>query len=288
MKYTRKHEQYQVLEHYASRQWTNPRGCGAVYLYGGAGGGKTSACEQLALEVSVDKGREFLFCLVQGNRHLTTSQIVGFIDANGIWRKSSFAHVCLNGGVALFDEVANCSASGLTPLNPIIANRLFPGPDGVMYPCHPDLIVVMADNTCGRGPTHQFPDRVKLDSASLDRCAMVQWRVDWSLVRGIGADMVSHLISDLVYQNLHNVLCKWFQDCSQWIADPSNGIKSESYFTPRSYFGLLEDIICMPQVVRDTTDLLDVWPFKGLAMETRKRILDAKPFPHYAIPGGRL
>jgi len=133
-----------------------------VYIYGPAGCGKSHMCEVAAQRLGMD------FRSISLNVMTMPSALLGFIDANGVYRSTDFRKVWETGGVFLVDEMDNASGNLLTTLNSGLANGYIAFPDGLIRR-HVDCEIVASGNTTGRGKTAQYISRQTLDAATLDR-----------------------------------------------------------------------------------------------------------------------
>lgn len=140
-----------------------------VFLIGKAGTGKNVICKQVAEGL----GLEFYF----SNAVTQEYKITGFIDANGTYQKTQFYEAFKNGGLFFLDEMDASVPEVLIILNAAIANGYFDFPCGKIK-AHKDFRVIAAGNTFGKGADYEYTGRNALDSASLDRFAIVE--VDYS------------------------------------------------------------------------------------------------------------
>jgi hypothetical protein len=84
------------------------------------------------------------------------------------------------GGLFLFGETDASMPGALLAFNTALANDWMDFPDGVVKK-HPDFRVVADANTFGTGADRQYVGRNKLDAASLDRYAVIEWGYDEAL-----------------------------------------------------------------------------------------------------------
>lgn len=136
-----------------------------VMLTGPAGTGKNYLVKQVADALELD----FYF----SNSVTQEYKITGFIDANGRYHETEFYKAFKNGGIFMLDEVDASIPEVLVILNAGIANRYFDFPTGRIN-AHPDFRVVSAGNTFGTGADMEYVGRNQLDSATLDRFALVE------------------------------------------------------------------------------------------------------------------
>lgn len=148
-----------------------------MWLAGPAGSGKTFAARQ----VSKALGIAFHYNGAIGMSH----ELLGFIDANGLYHRTPFREAYENGGVYLFDEVDGSDNAALLALNAALANNVATFPDGQVER-HADCIIMAAANTWGFGGTSDYVGRSKIDAAFLSRFpARFDWQYDETLERNI-------------------------------------------------------------------------------------------------------
>lgn len=153
-------------------------GCN-VWLFGGAGSGKTTAAENAAKALNLP----FYF-----NGAIDTEyKLLGFIDAQGRIISTAFRKAYENGGVYLFDECDASLAPATLAFNAALANGYADFPDG-MVKRHKDFYCIAAGNTWGYGATSDYIGRNKLDSAFLDRFIRLNWTYDEQLERAVAAN----------------------------------------------------------------------------------------------------
>ncbi len=148
-----------------------------VWLPGPAGSGKTTAAQNVAKELGMDF---YAFGSVK-NKY----ELLGFRDATGDYKPTTFRLAYEFGGVCLADEIDDSSADALPCINSAIENGFCSFPDGVIQ-MHKDFILIAAANTYGSGATHEYVGRNKLDAATVDRFTMLDWGYDEALELAMG------------------------------------------------------------------------------------------------------
>jgi cobaltochelatase CobS len=142
-----------------------------VMMVGPAGTGKSHIGHQAADALGLP------FYAISVGPTMTESRIIGYKDATGNYQATLFRDAYENGGVFLFDEVDNGSASVLIVINAALANGMMAFPDG-MVKRHPDFVVIAAANTYGIGPDRAYVGRQALDAAFRNRFIYVPIGVD--------------------------------------------------------------------------------------------------------------
>lgn len=138
-------------------------------LVGPAGSGKNHTLEQVAEALNL----EFYF----SNAITQEYKLTGFVDANGNYHETQFYKAFKNGGLFFLDEIDASIPEVLIILNSAIANRYFDFPNEKVY-AHKDFRVVSAGNTMGTGANAEYTGRNKLDAATLDRFAVIEFDYD--------------------------------------------------------------------------------------------------------------
>lgn len=147
-----------------------------IMLVGGAGGGKTH------LVGSIAEALKLPFYPMSVGLQTTKSDLLGFINANGIYMPSPIRLAYENGGVLLLDEFDAAHAGVITILNSLLANGHCSFPDKIVEK-HKDFVCLCACNTYGKGGTMDYVGRNRLDAATLDRFIIVDVDYDENLER---------------------------------------------------------------------------------------------------------
>ena len=159
-----KHKQLEQLINYASLRLS-------PLLVGMAGTGKTHAGEQTAAALGLD------FYAMSVGAQTSKSDIIGYMAANGQYVTTHFRQAYENGGVFLMDEIDAGNANVLIQINAALSNGLCAFPDK-MVKRHEDFVFIASANTYGNGANRQYVGRNQLDAATLDRFAMIEWKID--------------------------------------------------------------------------------------------------------------
>ena len=152
-----------------------------ILLVGPAGSGKTTIAEQVAKAIGME-GRFFATGKVADE-----TKLLGFVDAGGTYRRTSFREAYEHGGVFLFDEMDGSSPDALVAFNAPLAGDWGDFPDG-MVRRNPDFVAIAAANTFGRGADRMYVGREQLDAATLDRFAVIEVDYDEELELAMSAN----------------------------------------------------------------------------------------------------
>lgn len=133
-----------------------------VWLVGPAGGGKTTLVGAAARANGLEH-RALSVCA-----QTTKTDLLGFIDAHGVYRSTAFREAFEKGMVFCLDEADNGNPNVLAVLNAALANGEMTFPDATVQR-HPDFVTVACANTYGTGASPLYVGRNQIDAATLDR-----------------------------------------------------------------------------------------------------------------------
>ena len=220
-----------------------------VMLVGAAGGGKTLLVKTIANAI----GRPFYPFSV--GLQTTKSDLLGFINAHGVYMPSIIREAYEKGGVLLLDEFDCGHAGVITILNSLLANGHCSFPDKVVDK-HPDFICLCACNTYGRGATVDYVGRNRLDAATLDRFIVVNVDYDEALEEILTQNRVWLRIVRAIRQN---VLEQGIKHIVSSRASMDGADLLEEGFT--------------------VVEALDMTVFKGVEISLRERMLKGVKMP---------
>lgn len=231
-----------------------------AYLFGDPGSFKSTAARQVAEALGWDYG------YISFNPQTPDSRIMGFIDANGIFRDPVFYRLYKNGGIFCIDECDNAAASLLTALNGCLENGEAAFPNG-MVKRHENFVLIATGNTAGRGANPMFPERRPFDCAFAERFTYLEWQYDETLERAITLSK--------------NPAAGYWQD---WILQVRAFCKKNHpkvLVSPRAAFKGATYILDSPFTLERIADMLI---FKGIDKDTRSSILANVPLPVRPVP----
>jgi cobaltochelatase CobS len=149
--------------------------CGlSVFLTGPAGSGKSTGAEKAAQALNLP------FYTISVCAQSTKTELLGYLDATGTYRRTQFRDAYENGGVYLIDEIDAGNPNVLAVLNNALSGSVCPFPDA-MVKRHDNFRCIAAGNTWGTGKTLQYVGRNALDAATLNRFAIIYWDYDEAL-----------------------------------------------------------------------------------------------------------
>jgi cobaltochelatase CobS len=144
-------------------------------LVGPAGCGKTTAAHQLAEALGVQFGS---VCLTAG---ASETWLFGRQTPTG-FVEGSFSRLYREGGVFLADEMDAADANLLLSINTALSHSVMLNPmNGEQITKHPQFVFIGAANTNGKGSSHVYTGRARLDAATLDRMVIIKMDYDENL-----------------------------------------------------------------------------------------------------------
>jgi len=152
-----------------------------VALVGAAGSGKTTTVAKAA------EALELKFYSKSVSAQTGAHEFFGYQDANGNYVRTLFRDAYELGGVFLLDEFDAGNPNVLAALNQATANEHCAFADG-MISKHSDFICVMAGNTFGHGANSEYVGRNKIDAATLDRFAFIDFPYDEDLEHALAGN----------------------------------------------------------------------------------------------------
>lgn len=161
-------------------------------LVGPAGCGKTTVAHQLSESLGLQFGS---VCLTAGASEtwlFGRQTPTGFIEG-------SFSRLYREGGVFLADEMDAADANLLLSINTALSHDAMLNPmNGENIKKHQNFIFVGAANTNGKGSTHLYTGRSRLDAATLDRMVIVKVDYDTDLEKELCPNQgIYKMLSDI-------------------------------------------------------------------------------------------
>jgi hypothetical protein len=147
-----------------------------VWLWGAPGAGKTHLARQLAQALSVEP------YVMSIDETTTANKLLGFQNlVSGEYVKGWLYRPYKEGGLVLIDEIDTGNPGIIAGLNALLANDHYMFPNGETVDRNPNFRVVAAANTNGTGAVAGFTARQRLDAATLNRFAVVEFVYDEGL-----------------------------------------------------------------------------------------------------------
>ena len=137
-----------------------------VYLYGPPGTGKTTMAEHISKSLRGDY--ELSACIKDA-----TSQVSGFLDANGTFHDTSVTRAMKRGLPLILDELDTGYPEEIGALNSVASHGEITPPGCERIKAVDGFQIVACGNTRGRGGDSRYPNAVKMNDAFMDRFELV-------------------------------------------------------------------------------------------------------------------
>jgi len=153
-----------------------------VWLWGGAGGGKTHLPQQIASGLNLP----WIVCSIDPTT--TIGKLLGYRNlAIGEFVEGWLYKPFKEGGLVMLDEIDTGDPGILAALNALLANGSYLFPNGVTVQRHENFRVIAGANTKGCGAVAGYTARNRLDAATLDRFAVIELEYDTDLERSLAS-----------------------------------------------------------------------------------------------------
>lgn len=170
------------------------------YLVGGAGSGKTTLAIQIAAALELD--------FYSTGAVMDKFELLGFVDANGVYQESALYKAFTRGGLFLFDEIDSSDAGALVAFNQLLANGKYTFPNGITEHKHPAFKAIAAANTIGTGATRRYVGRAPLDGATLDRFHQIEMGYDENIERAMAHNAAASVAADYTAKTIDYWIAK--------------------------------------------------------------------------------
>ena len=140
--------------------------------------GKSYMCKQIAKHFGIRYG------YISGNSQTTKTDLLGYVNIEGVEVKSIFQDFYENGGLLVLEEFDTIPQGVATALNTSIAGDSITSPSGKEIKRHKDFRLFVTTNTYD-GANSDYTARVKMDQASLERYYKVDMEIDTKLEKKI-------------------------------------------------------------------------------------------------------
>lgn len=244
-----------------------------LWLWGGAGAGKTTMARQLGAGLGV------LPYVVSIDPTATMGKLIGFRNlVTGEFVEGLLYKPYKEGGLVCLDEIDTGDASILAGLNSLLANDYFLFPNGETVRKHANFYVMAGANTKGCGAVGWFSARVKLDGATLDRFACVELKYDEGLELAIccggTSDSPEWKAVEYATDEAREAFCRpWVK----WVQTVRKQVGNALLVSPRASMNGCKAIRAGIPIA----EVAEALVFKLAAPETRQAILS-----HCGNPGG--
>ncbi len=151
-----------------------------VWAWSAAGSGKTHSARQIAVILEVEP------YVISVDPTLTVSKLLGYRNvANGDYVEGFIYKAFKDGGLVALDEIDTGDPGVIASCNALLSNTHYLFPNGETVARHPKFHVLAMANSCGMGATAGYVARNRLDAATLDRFALIEFKWDAMLTRSL-------------------------------------------------------------------------------------------------------
>lgn len=240
-----------------------------LWVWGPAGGGKTTIGEQIAQALGLP------FYCISIDETITVGKLVGFKNlSNGEYVEGLLYRPYKEGGVVMLDEI-DTNSSTIASLNAMLANDHYTFGNGERVARHENFRVIAGANTKGTGAVAGYTARVRLDAATLDRFAVIELKYDWDMIEELLGGRTRRTSS---WQPGDPATTAGAAEWSRWVREVSENFGASVLISPRA--ALLGARALRAGV--PVAEVADALVFKLMAPDTITRIRAAKPLPQIA------
>lgn len=151
-----------------------------LWLWGQAGGGKTTLGRQIAEALGLEP------YIISIDPTMTVGKMLGFRNlSTGEYVEGFLYRPFKNGGLVKMDEIDTGDPGIIASLNALVSNEFYLFPNGVTIQKHKDFRIIAGANTKGTGAVAGYTARNRLDAATLDRFAVIELTYDEDLERSL-------------------------------------------------------------------------------------------------------
>jgi hypothetical protein len=144
-----------------------------VWAWSPAGSGKTHMGRQIAAMLGVEP------YVISVDPTLTVAKMLGYRNvANGDFVPGLAYPAYKNGGLLVLDEIDTGDPGVIASINAMLSNGHYLFPNGETVTRHEKFRVLACANTKGTGAVAGYTARNKLDAATLDRFAIIEFKYD--------------------------------------------------------------------------------------------------------------
>lgn len=237
-----------------------------TYVWGPAGTGKTHAALQACTACGIPDSNVFLESC---NPFFTPHNYTGYQNALGNYTESALYRFLACDGPAAFivDEFDRQRPDAPSVLNSLLAQGFITFPNGERQYLTDGKFIIALGNTNMRGGSTAYSAASRQERSTIDRFSYLYWGIDETL---------EATIANALSPDHARVWHQWIKAVRVFLARPENRNLDEISPTPRStYDGLKQIVKCGDSYSEAAEDNV----FKGLAADTKDKILAACPLP---------
>ena len=238
-----------------------------VWAWSAAGSGKTHSARQIAEALGVEA------CIVSVDPTLTVSKLLGYRNVmNGDFVEGYIYKVYKSGGLLCLDEIDTGDPGVIASINALLSNGHYLFPNGETVEKHAKFYVMACANTKGTGAVAGYTARNKLDAATLDRFAVIEWKYDdgleSALACGIGAPAAPWKCGTAADQDAQ-------QSYVTWVKQVRAHVGNSVLISPRASINGCKAL----RAGVPMSEVIEALVFKLVTDDSRKRIIDTCSLP---------
>lgn len=234
-----------------------------LWLWGKAGGGKTHLFYQVAAALGIKP------YVVSIDPTTTINKLLGYRNlATGEFVEGLVYQPYKAGGLFAPDELDTGDPGVIAGLNALLANGHFLFPNGELVERHKDFRVLVGANTKGTGAVAGYTARNRLDAATLDRFAVIEFGYDEGLEIALSCGGKSNTPRWEPIEPAAEAKCREFVE---WVQRVRKAAGESVLVSPRaSYNG----VKALRAGIR-TTEVAEALVFKLVTSDTKARLINA-------------
>lgn len=239
-----------------------------LWLWGKAGGGKTHLFYQVAQALGLKP------YVVSIDPTTTINKLLGYRNlATGEFVEGLVYQPYKHGGLFAPDELDTGDPGVIAGMNALLANGHFLFPNGELVERHKDFRVLVGANTKGTGAVAGYTARNRLDAATLDRFAVIEFGYDEGLEMALCVGGPSPTGRWKAIAPASEEACRKYVE---WVQKVRKAAGESVLVSPRaSYLGV--------KALRagiQSAEVVDALVFKLVTSDTKARLLSAAgPLP---------
>lgn len=233
-----------------------------VWAWSAAGSGKTHMARQIAAMLEVEP------YIVSVDPTLTVSKLMGYRNvANGDFVPGFAYKPYSEGGLFALDEIDTGDPGVIASANALLSNNHYLFPNNETLTKHAKFGVLAMGNTKGMGAVAGYTARNRLDAATLDRFAIVEFKYDNGLEaalacgNGVPGKLWEH--GEPATPQIQNAYVEWVQKVRAYCKD-------SVLISPRASINGCKALRAGIPV----KEVVDALVFKLVTEDTRTRIVD--------------
>jgi len=243
-----------------------------LWAWSAAGSGKTHSARQIAEVLDV------VPYVVSVDPTLTVAKLLGYRNvANGNFVEGYLYKAYKHGGLVALDEIDTGDPGVVASINALLSSTHYLFPNNETVERHAQFHIMALANTKGTGAVAGYTARNKLDAATLDRFAIIEWKYDegmeTALACGLGSPDVPWKGGPPASEILQRRYVEWVQKVRKQVGN-------SVLLSPRASINGCRAL----RAGIPLTEVIEALVFKLVNDDTRKRITDTCELPSELQP----